>query len=132
MTFKETIMQRIMLSALAATALCIGGSVFAQDGGAECQAGSAWGPKPGCGAGPSPGVANPYADQRAWVVPQAVAPATVVPYEAYAYGNRVYGPNVYPENTRSYYRHGRSRRGDRDGDGVPDRADRYPDDPRYR
>jgi hypothetical protein len=125
-------MQKIALSALAAAALCLGGGAFAQDGGAECQAGSAWGPKPGCGAGPSAGAANPYADRSAWVVPQAASPSIVLPQEAYAYHNRVYGANVYPENTRSYYRHGRARRGDRDGDGVPDRHDRYPDDPRYR
>jgi hypothetical protein len=125
-------MQKILLSAVAAAALCVGSIAFAQDGGAECQAGSAWGPKPGCGAGPSPGAANPYPDRNDWVVPQAVAPATVLPDRAYAYGNRVYGSNVYPDDARSYRRHGRARRGDRDGDGVPDRWDRYPDDPRYR
>jgi len=124
-------MPKIVLSALAAAALCITGSAFAQDGGAECQAGSAWGPKPGCGAGPSPGAANPYADRNAWVVPQAVSPYPELPQEAYAYRNRVYGANVYPENTRSYYRHRHGRSADRDGDGVADRHDRYPDDPRY-
>jgi hypothetical protein len=126
-------MQKILLSAVAAAALCVGSAAFAQDGGAECQAGSAWGPKPGCGAGPSPGAADPYADRNYWVVPQAVAPATVLPEQAYAYGNRVYGPNAYPEDARAYRRHGRGARDrDRDGDGVPDRYDRYPDDPRYR
>jgi hypothetical protein len=129
---QETIMQKILLSALAAAALCAAGGAVAQDGGAECQAGSAWGPKPGCGAGPSTGAANPYADQRAWIVPQAVAPTTVGPPEAYAYGNRLYGPNVYPETPRPDYRHRRGGHRDRDGDGVPDRYDRYPDDPRYR
>jgi hypothetical protein len=130
--FKETIVNKFVLSALAAAALCVGNSSFAQDGGAECQAGSAWGPKPGCGAGPSPGTPMPYANQRAWMVPQDAAPAAVLPYQAYAYGNRVYGPNVYPDEARPHYRHGRARRGDRDGDGVADRHDRAPDDPRYR
>jgi hypothetical protein len=56
----------------------------------------------------------------------------VLPQQAYAYGNRIYGPNLYPENPRSNERHGRASHRDGDGDGVADRYDRYPDDPRYR
>jgi hypothetical protein len=132
---QEIAMQKFMLSALAGCALCLSGAIHAQDGGAECQAGSAWGPKPGCGAGPSPGTANPYADQRAWIVPQDSQATAAAPYAAYGYGNRAYGPNAHDrENPRFYERHERGRRAnrDRDGDGVPDRYDRYPDDPRYR
>jgi hypothetical protein len=45
----------------------------------------------------------------------------------------VYGANNYPYPNGNYaYGSGTYRRWDRDGDGIANRDDRYPDDPRYR
>jgi hypothetical protein len=118
-------MKKLIITSLAAAALCTAaGAAFAD---ADCQAGSAWGYKEGCG-GPSYGPA--YGDANSgWppaVQPQPYAYSAPQPY----YDSRVYPPVVsvgpqYPYATRRLHP---SRR-DRDGDGVPNWRDRYPDDP---
>ncbi|GAB3768916.1 hypothetical protein GCM10028796_33260 [Ramlibacter monticola] len=47
-----------------------------------------------------------------------------------AWGRPIYGNNVYGNN--AYRNYAQANRRDRDGDGVINRYDRYPDDPRYR
>ncbi len=112
-------MRKLMLALLAVASLQAG-AVFAQD--AESGAGGAWRTTPNpnlvpgtpeyygnSGWPPAPQPAQPnsygYYDHRGYPVPYAYgAPAPAHPYL-------------------------RPRRGDRDGDGVPNRRDRYPDDP---
>ena len=107
-------MKKLMLSALAIAALSCG-TVFAQ--AADEQAGSAW--RPPVYNGPVPGTPEYYGNSG-WTPPDQL------PY--YVYGNRAYVPYstgpAYP-----YTPYARSRT-DRDGDGVSNRRDRYPDDPR--
>lgn len=121
-------MKKLMCVAAAAAAL-VAGSAFAQS--AECQAGSAWGPKPGCDS--SGGVPAQVYGNSGW------SPDMIynnngygVPYALGALGGVLLNdgrwvPNNYAYNTP----YTRSRR-DRDGDGIPNWQDRYPDDPRYR
>ena len=52
-------MKKLILSAVTVAAFAAGGMAFAQDGGAECQAGSAWGNNPGCGGSSTPYQASP-------------------------------------------------------------------------
>jgi hypothetical protein len=116
-------MNKMILSTLACAALCgLAGPAMAD---AECQAGSAYGYKPGCG-GPSFGgqeynpptilqntpPQQPYANQPYYYPPVANAR----PHYPYVVPN---APVFQP-----------SRR-DRDGDGVVNWRDRHPDDP-YR
>jgi hypothetical protein len=112
-------MKKLIYAAAAIAALVAAGPSFAQS--AECQAGSAWGAQPGCDSASMPpsvygnsgwppagaGYTYPYLAQA---LPQFVTP--------YAYS--------VPRSQRVYP----SRR-DRDGDGVRNSQDRYPDDPRY-
>lgn len=112
-------MRLLALSLLAAASFAGAGGALAQDGGAECQAGSAWGSKPGCGAGPSGG---PYGAPGSG---RYVAPAypPLGAYGPYAYDRYTYARPAYP--------YLRPHRRDRDGDGVRNSRDRYPDNP-YR
>ena len=107
-------MKHFILSALAVAAMASSGAVLAQ--GAEGQAGSAWEGwqvVPGYGAVPPPErTTDPWGRplyRRYGSTPYA-APYSNVP--AYPYG--------VPDT--------RTRR-DRDGDSVPNRTDRFPDDP---
>jgi len=117
-------MKKLILSAMTVAALTVGGAAFAQDGGAECQAGSAWGNNPGCGASSTPYQASPnpgtyygypyYGQLGALGVPQILADGRlIVPQQRFV---TPYTPS----------------RRDRDGDGIRNSRDRYPDDPRYR
>lgn len=142
-------MKKLMLSVFAAAALAAGGSAMAQDGGADCNAGSAWGPKPGC--------------NEARVAPPQYDPGwNTYPQQPYVYGNQGYpygrqapsarpaypyapqGPYAVtprdrngdgvPDNRargwdRDQDRDGRRNR-DVDGDGVRNNRDRFPNDPR--
>jgi hypothetical protein len=115
-------MNKLMHSMFAAAALLAAGAVMAQDGGAECQGAASSGGRPGCGAGPT----VPY--------PTAGVPVTPPPgvyYSPYAYrdyGRYAYGPQ-YQHPAQPAYPYTRPSRRDRDGDGVPNRNDRYPYDP---
>ncbi|HSV34708.1 MAG TPA: hypothetical protein VLI46_04085 [Ramlibacter sp.] len=125
-------MRKCMLSVLATVAFAAGGAVWAQDGGPDCQAGSAYGTPPGCGGGPSGAPA--YGNSGFTPPPN--------PYE---YGRRgQYSPDpAYPYDRADRERRARedaqrrdrearayATRRDRDGDGVSNRRDRFPDDPR--
>jgi hypothetical protein len=147
-------MNKLTLSILATAALLAGGAAFAQSGDAESQAGSAWRgvqnygpytvPQPGpagrpdssTGIGPVPGTPEYYGNSG-WTPP------------AYGYvyrGTDAYGRPIYDAAPVDQYRqrnwrdgfargdrhdrrYDRQARRDRDGDGVPDRVDRYPNDP---
>jgi hypothetical protein len=113
-------MKKLMLSLLTAAGLAAGGAAFAQD--AECQAGIAWGPKPGCGDPTAP----PPAPPNATVLSGPIA----APYYDPRFG--YYDPRVYPPGAHAYPyvvpRVVQPSRRDRDGDGVRNRDDRYPND----
>ncbi len=111
-------MKKLMLSVLAIAALSTG-AAFAQDGGAEAQAGSAWRQNPAYG--PAPGTPEYYGNSG-W--PPA---EQIYPY-GYRYGNRAYAPQAAP--AYPYVPPARATRRDRDGDGVRNSRDRHPDDPR--
>ena len=145
--------KRLMLSMVAVASLA-GGAAFAQDGGAECQAGSAYGNR--CGVNPGDrGVWNqvPYGyGTPQYPINNSGGP--VVGYGNNGYsgilgavigsvlgGSQVYDHNNYPYGQGQVYQqypYGQvypqyqPNRRDRDGDGVRNRDDRYPDDPRYR
>jgi hypothetical protein len=125
-------MKKLMLSVLAVAAFSTG-AAFAQDGGAEAQAGSAWRQNPDYG--PVPGTPEYYGNS-------GVSPGLLYPY-GYAYGyNRAYPPQAapaYPYVPPERARRQRDRDGDgvrnardrdRDGDGVRNARDRHPDDAR--
>lgn len=109
-------MRKLMLSALVVAGLGAG-AAFAQSGDAESQAGSAWRSNPGYG--PVPGTPEYYGNSG-WPPVQQQQP--------YVYGDRGYVPDAY-RGARPAYPYARPRRGDRDGDGIPNRRDRYPNDP---
>jgi hypothetical protein len=129
-------MKKLIYSVAAAAALVAGGA-WAQ--GADCQAGSAWGQKPGCGATDA---APPIAGNSGWTPPyyypeQAVVPGVAYPPFAQAYPQQVYpyasnGTQVWVDPSTGAQYSIRPRANDRDGDGVRNNRDRYPDDPRYR
>ena len=130
-------MKKAILSTVAALAL--GAASTGAFADAECQAGSAWGGKPGCGnvvvvpqAQPQYGGVDPgasgwspdmaYGQNNGYyyggvpgVLGQVLSDGRVVPLPQYQYR----APYTPTER-------------DRDGDGVRNNRDRYPDDPRYR
>jgi hypothetical protein len=131
-------MKKLMLSVFAATALGAGLPAIAQDGGAECQAGSAWGPKAGCSEGRNPPQYPQYQyGEGPWRGHPQQQPYgydnRVYPQQPYAYGNQ-YGNRAYPQTPQvrpAYpYTPYETTRRDRDGDGVRNNRDRFPDDPR--
>jgi len=115
-------MKKLMLSALAVASLTAG-AAFAQS--ADELAGSAWrapvynGPVGAAeyygNSGWPPAQQQPYVYGSRYYAPYAAAPA--YPYVPYA------AAPAYP-----YTPYARTR-SDRDGDGIPNRRDRYPDDP---
>lgn len=118
-------MKKLMLSSLAAVALCASSGAALAD--AECQAGSAWGYKEGCG-GPSPGTPQAYPPYYVPAPGNSGWPAAQQAYPyAYGYENRGYAPQAAP--AYPYAPAARANRRDRDGDGVSNRRDRFPDDP---
>ena len=108
-------MKKLMIGLAVAAAA---GGAFAQSGAAECQ--------------------GPVGTVPAWCYSEAQQPYV----QNYRYGNTwanrapyfyvapwgVAQASPYYGYTAPYQR----TRRDRDGDGVPNRRDRYPDDPRYR
>ena len=115
-------MKKLVLSLAAVAALAGTPGAWAD---AECQAGSAWGAKPGCGAADEPTVPRL---NNGLPITLAQPGWYAVPY---ADGNNVAYP-VDPRTGIAYPQHRRYNRNDRDGDGVRNSRDRYPDDARYR
>ncbi|MES2936281.1 MAG: hypothetical protein V4864_01285 [Pseudomonadota bacterium] len=112
----------LIVSALALAALGGTGAAFAD---AECQAGSAYGYKPGCGGPsdsygsiPDPRYGDPHAPQH---------DNSRYPWRngRYDRDGRYYGPQAAVVTPR----YAPTRR-DRDGDGVPNARDRWPDNSR--
>jgi hypothetical protein len=138
---KELTMKKLILS-LAAVAALAGGAAFAQS--ADCQAGSGWGTPPGCGnpsdntivygnnSGWPPANGNVYS--YGYAIPGVLGalglPQVINNGGTYTTpdGRRVY---VDPNTCIAYAQNAR-RSWDRDGDGIANNRDRYPDDPRYR
>ena len=126
-----------LICSLAVLAGAMAGPALANE---DCQAGSAWGVKEGCG-GPS------FGGPAVTPLPPGAVPAAPNgdPYAYRRYGNVPYVAGVpqypyqgryeqYPDRGR--YDQGRYERrqpnptrGDRDGDGIANRVDRYPNDP---
>lgn len=111
-------MRKLMLSVLAVASLAAG-AAFAQSGDAESQAGSAWRSPPDSAWGPAPGTAEYWGNSG--------FPPREQPY-VYDYRSGRYVPHAYRSGPAYPYLN--PRRGDRDGDGVRNRDDRYPNDPR--
>ena len=118
-------MRKLLHAMLTAAALSAAGAAMAQGSGAECQGVTASGTPYACGAHSMPGF------------PGITAPGTYYPPGTYANvvpsENQAYAPPQYRvEPAYPYaYPYARPSRRDRDGDGVPNRSDRYPDNP-YR
>jgi len=111
-------MRKLVLALLAVAGL-YAGAVFAQD--AESLAGGAWRTTPNPNLVPG---TPEYYGNSGW--PPAPPQQPQYPYY---YGNRGYPvPYAYGAPAPAYP-YLRPRRGDRDGDGVPNRRDRYPGDP---
>jgi hypothetical protein len=110
-------MRKLVLSMIAVASLAAS-AAFAQSGDAESQSGSAWRSNPDYG--PVPGTPEYYGNSG-WPPVQQPQP--------YGYDNR--GRAVpYAYRGAPAYRHLQPSRRDRDGDGVRNSRDRYPDNPR--
>lgn len=110
----------LIVSALALAALGSTGAAFAD---AECQAGSAYGYKPGCG-GPTDSSGRSIPDPR-YGDPRAPQYDTGRYYPWLFSDGRYYAPHAAVVTPR----YAPTRR-DRDGDGVRNSRDRWPDDTR--
>lgn len=135
-------MDKLFVSVLAAAALTAGGAALAQGGGdVDSRPGSTWsGTWIGTGDYPPP-VTNSDAE-RIERAQRGIGPAYGTPEYWGNSGAKLAAPGyVYRGTDRwgrplfsqvapaaPYILHDRARRHDRDGDGVPDRRDRYPDD----
>lgn len=115
-------MKKLILCAAAAVAMAGAGSVMAQT--AECAVGilGAYTGDPCPNGQPRPQARNQDQNQGSY---------------DYRYGHdaavlsQIFGGSAYYEAPRVVPRYQPSRR-DRDGDGIRNRDDRYPNDPRYR
>lgn len=135
-------MTKLFVSVLAAAAVAAGGAAFAQGGGdAESQAGSAWRGTQSWGPYYPPPVTNSDAERldraqrglgQAYGTPEYWGNSGWTPQPpGYVYrGTDRWGRPLYSQVVPAspYILHDRVRRNDRDGDGVRDRRDRYPDD----
>ena len=110
-------MRKLLLSVFAVASLAAG-SAFAQSGDAESQAGSAWRTNPDYG--PIPGTPEYYGNSG-W-------PPLEQPQYRYDNRGRAYAPYAY--RGEPAHRQLQPSRRDRDGDGVRNSRDRYPDNPR--
>jgi hypothetical protein len=110
-------MRKLMLIVLAVASL-EAGAAFAQD--AESGAGGAWRVTPNPNL--IPGTPEYYGNSG-W------PPAPPQQPQSSYYGDRVYPAPNARGNPAPAYPYLRPRRGDRDGDGVPNQRDRHPDDP---
>jgi hypothetical protein len=112
-------MRKLVLSMIAVASLAAS-AAFAQSGDAESQSGSAWRTPPDSAYGPVPGTPEYYGNSG-WPPLEQGPP--------YRYDNR--GRAVpYAYRGAPAYRHLQPTRRDRDGDGVRNSRDRYPDNPR--
>ncbi|MBC7601188.1 MAG: hypothetical protein H7255_00805 [Ramlibacter sp.] len=109
-------MTKLIVSVVALAAFGAGGVAIAQ--GADSQAGSAWNNN-GVDYGPRPGTAEYYGNSGWPPVNQIQA----------SNDRRYYAPNGRAYRSARDYYASRSTPRDRDGDGVSNRRDRYPDDP---
>ncbi|MBG9388211.1 hypothetical protein [Caenimonas aquaedulcis] len=109
-------MKKLLLAVVAVASL----SAVAAFADAADQAGSAWNNHP---LGAAPGVA-PNWD------PQNTADSQAQGYGYGYWGNRYYNERNRVAPAYPYTREGRAARRDRDGDGVPNAQDRYPDNSR--
>jgi hypothetical protein len=152
-------MNKLIVSVIASTALVAGASAFAQAGDAESQAGSAWRNNsqnsgysvPNSHPEQGPRNAQEYYGNSGWTPPvysYGGVDAWGRPiYNTLPNATAVYPPAAYAPNYGNRYergdRHARDERGerqrlnernarqrDRDGDGVPNNRDRYPEDSR--
>ncbi|HWI82574.1 hypothetical protein [Ramlibacter sp.] len=129
-------MNRLIVSVLATAALAAGGAAVAQGGDAESQAGSAWRGTPNYGpyAYPVPNQQVPSPEVQRGFGPapdQVYGNSGWTPPNGYVYrGTDRYGRPLYSAQAPSYgyILNDRASRRDRDGDGVPNRRDRFPDD----
>jgi hypothetical protein len=143
-------MKKLILAGVAATAMIAGVAPAMAD--AECQAGSAWGAKPGCDGA----AANVYVPPATVYGNSGWTPNNVYPYGHYPLGavplalsqmQSITLPDgrlalLDPRTGQIVNRGGwndrdgdgvrDSRDTDRDGDGVKNYRDRHPDDPRFR
>jgi hypothetical protein len=119
-------MRKLMLSVVLGAASLAAGAAYAQIGDASSEAGSAWrtnpNPNPNPNYGPIPGTPEYYGNSGGSL-------PTEQPH-LYGYDNRgrAYGPYAY--RSAPAHRHLQPSRRDRDGDGVRNSRDRYPDNPR--
>ena len=122
-------MKKLMLSTAIAAVLAAAAPLAMAD--AESQAGSAW--RNQGQNGPAYGTPEYYGNSG-WPPPaEQQAPNAYYPrgydqraYDQRAYDQRAYGAYPYGYDNRQY----QATRRDRDGDGVRNNRDRYPDDPR--
>jgi hypothetical protein len=118
-------MNKLIPSVLAAAALAVGASAFAQS--AECQRGI----ESGVWNNPCGHQSNSPTDP--WGRNYGLYPNGTYGYPA-AVLSQIFGSNAYPytyTQPQVVPQYNVTRR-DRDGDGVRNRHDRYPNDPRYR
>jgi hypothetical protein len=142
-------MRKLIVSALAVGALAVGGAASAQDLGAVLGSVLGFGtPQYGYNTGTPAVVAGAYPSQiyvdpdgrQVYVQPNVNGAGQVyvdpdgrqvyVQPNTSIIGYDAFGRPLYNTQSRNYAYS--DPRGDRDGDGVRNRRDRYPDDPRYR
>lgn len=140
-------MKKFVLTAIAAGALAAGTAASAQDLGTVLGSIFGYGQPtysqgiPAVVAGTQQVYTDNYGRQyyydqygRQVYVNNGVQQQQIVGYDQWGrpiYG-QVYGNSGYVYNNGQYAYGGQYRRWDRDGDGVANRDDRYPDDPRWR
>ena len=146
-------MKKFVLTAIAAGALAVGTAASAQDLGSVLGSILGYGQPtysqstPAVVAGAQQVYTDSYGRQfyydqygRQVYVTGSVQQQQIVGYDQWgrpvygtaSAGSYAYGANNYPYPNGDYaYGTGTYRRWDRDGDGVPNSRDRWPDDPRY-
>ena len=127
-------MKNFILVGVAAAALAVGATAFAQEHVIPGSIGGMMEIPPAAQTNPDGGRIQTLPSGRTIIVDPSgreIAPGGIIGYDLW--GRPIMGSSVYPGDYAysGNTPYARSRR-DRDGDGVPNRMDRYPDDPRYR
>ena len=120
-------MNKFFLTAVAAGALAAGATAFAQENVIPSSMYD-MGIPPAAQTNPEGGRITTDAYGRSVIVDRSgreIVPGVIVGYDAW-------GRAVYADGAYGNYAFTRRSAWDRDGDGIPNRRDRYPDDPRYR